>query len=100
MQPTRYHDVPTNDFLEAVQITQDNWDDVARWCGGRVVDRHNDGYLALEFAGIAALQDEYVYRVIERGENGLVPVGAFSAMSPELFEQTYHIVGEGNCRCR
>ena len=100
MQPTRFHNVRTDDLVDAFKITQDNWHAVARWCGGRVVNKHDEGYLVLEFAGISALQDEYVYQVVNRGTLGVVPAGVFSAMSPELFEETHHVVGEGNCRCR
>ena len=99
MQPTRYHNVRTGDLVDAIKITQDNWQDVACFCDGVVVDEHGDGYLVLKFAGITASRDEYVYQVVERGERGVVPAGAFSAMSPELFEEMHHVVGEGNDRC-
>lgn len=88
--------------VEAVQLTQDNLHDVARWCGGRVIEEAKasdptDVFRALEIPTLEGTMralvnrdwtpDGYLGDYVIHGV-----AGEFYACKPDIFAETYEEV--------
>lgn len=83
--------------IEAVRVTPDNVDEVARWCGGRVVRESkpsdpSDVYVALQIPTLEGVMTAQTYHGGDYLIRGVA--GEFYPCKPDIFDATYEPVQE------
>ena len=72
--------------VEAVQLTQANADDVAQWCGGRIVYTHRVAFEIPTLEGVMEAQEgDWIIRGVQ---------GEFYPCKPDIFAQSYELAKE------
>ena len=86
-EPKKYRKRPV--VIEAMILTRDNVHEVARWCGGRVVEKVKPGdptdvYIGLDIPTLEGVMRAETSDYVIRGVNG-----EFYPCKPDIFEKTY-----------
>lgn len=100
---TKYRKKPVE--IEALQLTRENVAEVARWCGGRVVEEAKPGdptdvYIALDIPTLeGTMRGETLHSSTWNGRRYIGGdfiirgvQGEFYPCKPDIFEQTYERV--------
>lgn len=97
---TRYRKKPVE--IEAMPLTRENVDQVAQWCGGRVVHEESprdrtDVYVALDIPTLEGTMRAQAVDLSGRHPHGDVVIrgvqGEFYPCKPDIFAATYDQIG-------
>lgn len=96
-EPKKYRKKPV--IIEAMILTRDNIHEVARWCGGRVVEKVKPGdptdvYIGLDIPTLEGVMRAETFDSSGQGyEHGDYVIhgvkGEFYPCKPDIFEKTY-----------
>ena len=82
--PQRFTKCPIT--IEAIQLTQANSNDLAEWCGGRIVYTHRAAFEIHTLEGVMeAREGDWIIRGVQ---------GEFYPCKPDIFEATYRPAAE------
>lgn len=80
-------------LVEAMQVNQENKDDVARWCGGVLVKEKDAFDSSQYYVGVNVPSLSGTFRVSEPNWLVRMPDGSFKEMSDDRFREEFERVG-------